>query len=212
MDPFNLKAEKANAISRYRRRQKLTTMLRFVELFFFLVMISRVSVQLPFGFRLSGEYFRRLTAIFFSPQFVFVLGNAIVVVLFVKSGWLSGQDAEKKATARVDFCKEYVENSLKNHNSDGLDADNRRGERKIYRSQSENLNREGGEKRRQELRRTATEACRNSTAAEACYPEDEMSNEEFRRTVEAFIARQQRFLREQELSGILRYSSTRMEN
>lgn len=48
-----------------------------------------------------------------------------------------------------------------------------------------------------ELRRSQTEMTRRSTKR----VEDEMSGEEFRQTVEAFIARQQRILREEELSN-----------
>jgi hypothetical protein len=43
------------------------------------------------------------------------------------------------------------------------------------------------------LRRSETEKVR-----EILYPQDKLSNEEFQRTIEAFIAKQMRFLREEE--------------
>ncbi|KAL6963846.1 hypothetical protein U1Q18_034852 [Sarracenia purpurea var. burkii] len=217
MDSFNivnLKVEKANAILRYRRLRKITALFRFVELSFFLVMISRFSVQLSFGFKHSGECFRGLVAPLFSPRFVFVIGNAIVIVLVLKSGWLSSRDSAGSKIG-TDFCEEYVKNSVKNQIVNGVENEYRRrensvmadtrkdGGRRIYRSQSEILNGEGGEKPHRQLSRSATERCRKSISAVTSYKEDEMSSEEFRRTVEAFIARQQRYLREEEFSAIV---------
>uniref|UniRef100_A0A5B6ZP64 Uncharacterized protein n=1 Tax=Davidia involucrata TaxID=16924 RepID=A0A5B6ZP64_DAVIN len=75
-------------------------------------------------------------------------------------------------------------------------------EKKIDRSHSEELKREHCEKARRELKRSVSESSRKSVndsekVAARSYMEDDMSSEEFRRTVEAFIARQQRFLREE---------------
>ncbi|KAJ8530192.1 hypothetical protein K7X08_037027 [Anisodus acutangulus] len=74
-------------------------------------------------------------------------------------------------------------------------------EKKLHRSHSDNftsLSRD--DIPRKELIRSATIGCRkviNTNNVKSI--EGEMSNEEFRRTVEAFIARQQRFLRAEEL-------------
>ncbi|XP_057494732.1 uncharacterized protein LOC130779883 [Actinidia eriantha] len=205
----NLKFDKANAILRYRRLRKITALFRFVEIFFLLIMICRFSVQLPFHLNFSGDYFRNLIAPLFSPRFVFVIGNAIIVTLFLKSGCLGNK-------TNTDFCEEYVENSVKNQIVHEIDTGyqikaekeveghcNYR-ERKIYRSRSENLIREGGKKLHPQLQRSATENSRKSAAVEVPdgRAEDEMSCEEFRRTVEAFIAKQQRSLREEEFSAI----------
>ncbi|KAK4424129.1 hypothetical protein Salat_1606300 [Sesamum alatum] len=219
MESFNfhdIKVEKANAISRYRRIQRITTLFRFVELFVFLIVVSRFSTQFALSLRLSGEYFRRISVALISPRFVFLVGNAIVIALFLKSGRFSGGDREKAA----DFYEEYVEKCRKNqqacskeeekkafdaHKSHGV----RHAEKTMHRSNSENLERSAqANGRRRELRRSMTEDCRKihdpepkaaAAAAGSCsYAEDEMSNDEFRRTVEAFIARQQKFLREEE--------------
>ncbi|KAK4382278.1 hypothetical protein Sango_2888200 [Sesamum angolense] len=160
------------------------------------------------------EYFRRISVAIISPRFVFLVGNAIVIALFLKSGRFSGGDGEKVA----DFYEEYVEKCRKNqkacsskeekkasdaHKSHGV----RHVEKTMHRSNSENLDRSAqANGRRRELRRSMTDDCRKiqdperktATAGSYSYAEEEMSNEEFRRTVEAFIARQQKFLREEE--------------
>lgn len=205
---LNLKVEKANAMLRYRRLRNLGTLLRFMELLVLLIMIFRFSVQLPFNPKLSGEYFRGLTVVLFSPGFVFVVGNAIIITLFLKSGWLSHREGTVNKSGN-DFCAEYVENSVVGTAAAMVDTHNY-AERKIHRSRSENLSRVGGgggggKKRRRQLRRSERERCWKSESEEAETPcaADEQSSEEFRRTVEAFIARHQRSLREEEFSAIL---------
>lgn len=199
---LNLKVEKANAMLRYRRLRNLGTLLRFMELLVLLIMIFRFSVQL------SGDYFRGLTVVLFSPGFVFVVGNAIIITLFLKSGWLSHREGTVNKSGN-DFCAEYVENSVVGTAAAMVDTHNY-AERKIHRSRSENLSRVGGgggggKKRRRQLRRSERERCWKSESEEAETPcaADEQSSEEFRRTVEAFIARHQRSLREEEFSAIL---------
>ncbi|KAF7126686.1 hypothetical protein RHSIM_Rhsim11G0179200 [Rhododendron simsii] len=203
----NLKIEKTKANLRYRR---ITALFRVVEFFVLLLMISRISFQFPCSFKFSSEFFRPL----FSPQFVFVIGNAIVVILVVKSGRLCSGNR-----VTTDFCEDYLENSVKNHIVHEIESENQKKEDKIIednvnygerrtieRTYSENLNRVGGqkEKMKRQLRRTMTEGRRKSTsAAVGSSPADKMSNEEFRRTVEDFIARQQKSLREEEFSAIV---------
>ncbi|CAL5197565.1 unnamed protein product [Lathyrus oleraceus] len=64
------------------------------------------------------------------------------------------------------------------------------------RSQSEKWKGEAGKmQRRKQLRRSETEKLRE-TARENLYPQDKLSNEEFQRAIDAFIAKQMRFLRE----------------
>ncbi|KAL2939212.1 Chitinase-like protein 3 [Bienertia sinuspersici] len=76
---------------------------------------------------------------------------------------------------------------------------------KIYhRSNSEKIiRREKVEKKCCGLRRSNTEIRSLKTCGcskEGHYPEDHMTNEEFQKTIEDFIAKQQRFLREEEFS------------
>ncbi|KAL0376162.1 UNVERIFIED_CONTAM: hypothetical protein Scaly_0733800 [Sesamum calycinum] len=171
MESFNfhdIRVEKSNAISRYRRIQRITTLFRFVELFVFLIVVSRFSTQFALSLRLSGEYFRRISVAIISPRFVFLVGNAIVIALFLKSGRFSGGDGEKVA----DFYEEYVEKCRKNqkacsskeekkasdaHKSHGV----RHVEKTMHRSNSENLDRSAqASGRRRELRRSMTDDCR----------------------------------------------------
>lgn len=206
MDSFNfdsIKMEKANAISKYRRAERITTLFRFVEVLVVLIVVSRFSfsTQLNFPAKFSGEYFRGISVALISPRFVFLVGNAIVLVLFFKSGRLSAKDGEGIA----DFYDEYVEKCRKNEEAKGFD------DYKVYRlcyDQSKKMSRSSSEKlgravvvgkeRRRELARSVTEGCRSQRKIAAAAAAEEMSNEEFRRTVEAFIARQQRFLREED--------------
>lgn len=199
MDSFNfhdIGVEKANAISRYQRIQRITTLFRFVELLVFLIIVSRISVdQFVSPFKLLGEYVRGISVTLISPQFVFLIGNAIVIVLFLKSGRFSATNGGKT----TDLYDEYVEKCQMNRERKALEAykfgvcnENK----KMRRSNSEKLDRRV--ERRRELTRSMTEGCRKSPDCERKLPAtDEMSNEEFRRAVEAFIARQQRFLREE---------------
>ncbi|KAA8536087.1 hypothetical protein F0562_028565 [Nyssa sinensis] len=189
MDSFNLskvKIEKANAILRF-------------------------SFQFPVAFKLSGEYFRGLSVALISPRFVFVVGNVIVIILFMKYGRFSSQDDSGNKSI-LDFCDEHVVSSEKNRNIHGEKSSEEdtimanmysSRDNKIYRSHSVKLKREICEKPRSELKRSVTEKCLKSVdyseklAAARSYSEDDMSGEEFRRTVEDFIARQQKFLREE---------------
>ncbi|KAL7118746.1 hypothetical protein ACP275_02G021100 [Erythranthe tilingii] len=213
----NVKSEKANAISRHRRTQKLTTLFRLVELFVFLVVVSRFSSQFAFSFNISGEYFRGISVTLISPRFVFLVGNTIIVILFLLSSSKGGEN-EKRPT---DFYDEYVEKCRNNNQQithskhvkksapEGCEIHN--AKKIISKSKSEiNLERRAavvvkGEESHRDLRRSMSQSCRKSVdcgrkkaAVAVAVVEDEMSGEEFRRTVEAFIARQQRVLREEE--------------
>lgn len=217
---------------RYKKRQRVTTLFRFIEFCIFFVIISRVSTQLPLNFKLSTEYFKGLGVTLISPLFVFVLGNAIVIILFLKSGQSSTEDGstnnvkmdeykQKCWMNKEAYCeqikkqsihvqKAYCEQSKKQRKQRIVVE--RQVEMKIHRSHSDNsLCLSHDEKKpRKKLTRSATVGCRkvintNSvkptmTMTTTSYPEDEMSNEEFRKTVENFIARQQRSLREEEFS------------
>ncbi|KAL2460122.1 hypothetical protein Adt_43542 [Abeliophyllum distichum] len=213
MDSLNIhgiKVEKANSIFRYGKLQKITTVFRFMELCVFLIILSRFSIQLPFAFKLSGEYFKGLCVTIIGPRFVFVIGNAIIIILFLKSGQLSAKDGEKNS--KIDVYEEYMENCRKNQQNNSYENKKQLNKRKIHRSQSENMERMYSEEPHRELRRSMTEKCRKSVnngkkPVAASRAKDEMSSEEFRHTVEAFIARQQRCLREEEedFSAVVSY-------
>ncbi|XP_057966208.1 uncharacterized protein LOC131156497 [Malania oleifera] len=225
MDSFtirNVKAEKANAILRYRRLQKLATLCRFIELCVFLIMVSRISSQLPVSVKLFGDYFRDLFVALLSPRFVFVVGNAIIIILFSKSGQFSTQDPAGNSieTGIIEKIMDSSEKGLrigkdeaKYRAKQGTGIEKRvstevhtcsaETKKNYRRNRSENLVLDHCKKSLHVLKRSETEKYQKSSdfgvkQVERSYSEDNMSNEEFRRTVEDFIARQQRLLREEE--------------
>ncbi|KAL2537677.1 uncharacterized protein Fot_19068 [Forsythia ovata] len=173
----------------------------------------------------TTKYFRGISVTLISPRFVFVLGNVILVVLLMQSGQFAAKDGHKNSY-KIDFYDEYIKNCGNNQQKQKLSSthDGRKvtsdanisRERKIHRTHSENLERQHQDvPNRHEFRRSITETCRKSVnhshnpryqtrklvfeskkQMNLSYAEDEMSSEEFRRTVEEFIARQQRNLRE----------------
>ncbi|CAI9104550.1 OLC1v1003246C1 [Oldenlandia corymbosa var. corymbosa] len=254
MDPLNLhniKVEKANAKLRYRRMKKITALFRLLELCIFFFIISRFTTQLPIAFKLSGEFFRGISVFAVSPRFVFIVGNVIVIILFLKSGQLSGKDGNFSGdgSSKPDLYEEYVKtceksrtvykeleskniitSSVKKQRKQSISVsreivhpesahiNSEEKKMKLRRSQSENPKtmalkpvKEEEEEEAEDniagrkLRRSVTVRYRESVNSDQGKPagvgsraEDQMSNEEFRRTVEAFIARQQRFLREED--------------
>ncbi|XP_011048131.1 PREDICTED: uncharacterized protein LOC105142274 [Populus euphratica] len=225
MDSFNItsiKIEKAKAIKKHRKIQKISSLFRLIEIGAVLALIARFSIQLPVAIKNSSEYFKDLTVILVSPWFVFVLGNMIVITLFAKSGQFSGQDSNRKNPS-TDLYDEFVEKSEKSQETHQYEAECREKQvtfveykvtedtstslerKKYHRSQSEKLERPDSSR---ELRRSATDKCRKTIdsakeSEKSSFPKDKMSNDEFRSTIEAFIARQKRFLIDEENSYIL---------
>ncbi|XP_015159779.1 uncharacterized protein [Solanum tuberosum] len=197
----NIKSEKANAMIRYKKRQRVTMLFRFIEFCIFFVVISRFSTQkLPEGFDVT----------FISPRFVFVLINAIVIILFFKSGQDGSMD-----NVKFDLYDEYMQKYSMNKEAyyeeskkQSIVAE-RRLEKRIHRSHSENsLCLPHDERKR--MMRSATVGCLKNIDTDTVkpttsYPEDGMSNVEFRKTIQAFIARQQRLLKEEELDILKKY-------
>ncbi|XP_008797554.2 uncharacterized protein LOC103712725 [Phoenix dactylifera] len=110
MDP--VKAEKETAMRRYRRLKKIAKLFRLLEVFAALLLLSWSSARLPAAARLSGDFLRRLAGVLLSPCFVFILGNTIILVLFVKSRQLSSStdgvggdihDQFLETRGRIDF-------------------------------------------------------------------------------------------------------------
>ncbi|XP_060217310.1 uncharacterized protein LOC132644722 [Lycium barbarum] len=231
----NIKVEKVNAVLRYKKCERVTTLFRFIELCIFIVIISRSSTQLPFTFKLSIEYFKGLGVTLISPRFVFVLGNVIVIILFLKSRQSSAKDGSTN-NVKIDLYDEYKHKCSMNKGSYCEQNKKQRKqiilveqpyceqirrsrkqsilvrrqlvEKKLHCSHSDsfttNMPKTHDEKPRKELIRSATIGYRKLIVTDSVKSaEGEMSNEEFRRTVEDFIARQQRFLREEEFSAVV---------
>ncbi|CAJ1973068.1 unnamed protein product [Sphenostylis stenocarpa] len=201
----------------HRYLRMIANVLRYVEVCVVLVLVSRLSINLPSTLKNSSEYFRNFMG---SPRFVFFLGNVIIITLFAQSGHFSNH-ASEKPSPEPDLYLEFLQNStikqkLIAHNNnrkakasvrveDGakgqkthptktetslevVKKDYRRCQSDIVTLEVEN------EKPTRLLQRCETEKVGKNVNS---YPEDGMSNDEFRRKVEAFIARQQ-MLRTQE--------------
>ncbi|KGN61815.1 uncharacterized protein LOC105434603 [Cucumis sativus] len=220
---YDIRTEKANAILKYRQFRKIANLFRFIELCLILIVISRFSSHLPTALKNSTEYFRCLSVTLISPRFVFLIGNAIVITLFAKSGQFSAKDPSKKSLV-ADLYEEFIKNSEKNNQKSPrteikhIDESRRKASisvekivnnpketRRYERSKSERMEVVPREKVDREMQRSETEKCKKMVELKEgrrnrSYLEDGMSNEEFRQTVEAFIARQQRLQREEELS------------
>ncbi|KAK4340353.1 hypothetical protein RND71_041815 [Anisodus tanguticus] len=221
----NIKLEKANAILRYKKHQRATMLFRFIEFCIFFVIISRFSTQLPLNFKLSTDYFKGLGVTLITPRFVFVLGNAIVIILYLISGQSSTKDSSTN-NVKIDLYEDYKQKCSINKETyceqckkqsilvEGayckqIKKQSILVEKKIRRIHSDNaISLSHDEKKpRKKMIRSATVGClkvidTNSvkpTTTTTSYPEDRMSSDEFRKTVDAFIARQQRLLREEEL-------------
>ncbi|KAL6346478.1 hypothetical protein AAG906_033274 [Vitis piasezkii] len=248
MDSFDfdsVKAEKANAMLKYRRLRNVTKLFRFAELFLVLILFFWIFTHLPFAIQISGEYFRKISTVIASHLFVFLFCNAIIVILLFKSSQFSDRNLPVH-NAETDIYEEFVkksENNRPNSRSEDLSlsqepevvvyedkqmicaantlrptcekvvptvTDSKRDSYvKVYRrSQSEKLNRDRSEKSRRILQRSDTEKCQQivisgDDPAKTWYPEDELSNEDFQRTIEAFIARELRFRRQESLAIVL---------
>ncbi|XP_035542219.1 uncharacterized protein LOC109014545 [Juglans regia] len=186
---YNIKVEKANAMQRHRQLQKIANLCRIIK---------NVAVNLA------------------SPRFVFVVGNVIVITLFVKSGQFSTPDSTTK-TSEFDLFEEFIKKSEKNQRVHS-DETRRLEEHSTYdskvkdyrrvQSYLQNSNRGFGEKSLPVPHRLETEKLRKSSyscdrSTKSSNTEDESSHEEFQRRVEAFIARQQKLRREEQYSIIL---------
>ncbi|XP_043710760.1 uncharacterized protein LOC122659718 [Telopea speciosissima] len=265
MDSFdvsNVKAEKVNAMLRYRRLRKIANLFRCLEVCVALILLSWFSTRLPIAVRISGQYFKEFCEVLVSPGFVFLVGNVIILTLFAKSGQFFAHGGLNPNTSATDnVYDEFVKNNNNsdNHTRQKSQSDNtplpslptqlpeeftyenkdtmyeEEGVRTLThsypdehmassdskiifrRTQSENLKlklkSEAKEKPHRGLRRSETERCwkvgreeekaSEEMASFSYTDEDNMSNEEFQRKVEAFIAKHQKFQREEESMDIV---------
>ncbi|XWS42091.1 hypothetical protein CRYUN_Cryun17cG0138900 [Craigia yunnanensis] len=227
----NVKPEKVKAMRRYNRLRSLTKVFRFLELLLALLFLAWTFERVPFAVKIFGEFVLKLRGVIASPLFVFLVCNVIIVTLFAKSGIFSAvnnadsklyeeiiKNAEnrsksesqeeivyqdKEIISEVNTCTPTCEEMEPESESDSdAKVDNPR----VYRrSMSEKLAvRKSEEEVKKELRRSETEKCRKiENIDEKLFPEDELSNEEFQRTIEDFIAKQLRFRREESMPIVL---------
>ncbi|RRT55602.1 hypothetical protein B296_00048314 [Ensete ventricosum] len=228
-----IQAEKETAMRRYRRLQKIGTLLRCFEAVAGLILVSWFSARLPAAARLSVDYLRRLAAVLLSPRFVFLLSNAIVLLLFAKSGHLSpspssssssssssaattasAPSSSSSSAAVGDLFEEFLESrglrfsfSLPPPQEEVVYEDKAVcvETRAFRKSRSQRTEQRRGPP--PELRRAETVVVGRKgdkfppTTTEASAEEVQAEDaEEFRRAVEAFIAKQTKFHREERMA------------
>ena len=265
IDFDSVKLEKANAMGRYHTLRKFANFLRVLEIFvtlFIMLLLSRVTDTV----KIFTDYLRELCVVLANPRFMFLIGNAIIVTLFVKSGHFSGVKSES-SNPEPDLYEDYVhqrENCRKvgskidsavtkvSHDDDFVkhSESQQKGfsginspipetseekqivcwenaphtvlpdsvttvikkvpEMKFYRrTKSETIRPEIAEKPSRALRRSETDKFQKKDYSDdgkspRILPTvEELSNEEFRRKVEAFIEKQQRLLREEYVAIVL---------
>jgi len=163
----------------------ITKTLRIIELCVALFFLTWFLTRLPLALRLSADCLR-------SPLFVFAVFNAIIAALLAQSRRFTQSHSDETVVAEAKH-RQIGDTCTDSHSGAATDHLDRR---KVYfRSLSEGEGEDGNKTGGRELRRSETEKAR-----EKSYPQDKLSNEEFRRTIEAFIAKQMRLLREESLA------------
>ncbi|KAK1301827.1 hypothetical protein QJS10_CPB12g00040 [Acorus calamus] len=208
---FNsVKAEKSTAMKRYRRIQKLRNLFRAAELLSAVVFFSWFSLRIPFAARIAGDYLRRLSSLLVSPRFVFLLGNAIVLTLFAKSGQIcSSTSASDAGGGDRDFYGEIVNSQQSAAPEEVVYHDKGVCEESVSpvpdRKQpyGRSMSEEGASA--DHLKEACSELGRKAEAEAKMEEEAEvgMSNEEFRRTIEAFIEKKQINFQREELMAVI---------
>ncbi|CAL0329250.1 unnamed protein product [Lupinus luteus] len=293
----DIQAEKNNVMLKQRKIRKIASLLRFLEVCVVLIFITRLlPLHLPVAFKNSSDYLRDFSVFMNSHCFIFLIGNAIIITLFVQSGHFSNLGS-KRNNIEPDIYQEIIHNNTKNEKTQGAEKflekqnieteDSAESEKQSFKTEdiiqrekqsiktkdsirneringdiekyqkyrrsypitkakyainnqridagnsecgkNQNMKTEEAsigmkvkgyrrceteilrhdqndkENQRRVLHRCETENIRKSILpaapeemVENSSPEDHMSNDEFRRTVEAFIAKQQRLLREEE--------------
>ncbi|KAK6125673.1 hypothetical protein DH2020_015562 [Rehmannia glutinosa] len=214
-----IQAKKSSLNSKISSLGEIKKLFRVVEIFLVLVSVTWASSRLPFAVKISGEYFRQLLNVVVSHLFVFLLSNVIVVTLFFKSRHLFPQQEFRNTGENMDFCQQLIIENI-----DGAGESSTQAEDVVYqdkqtilevtkvkvhrRSQSENGmsleedDRDCGKR----LRRSETE--RRRRVEEEVEMVDELSNEEFQRAIDEFIAKQIKFHQQEKLTIVLHDGST----
>ncbi|KAL5704700.1 hypothetical protein ACHQM5_023090 [Ranunculus cassubicifolius] len=224
----NIKREKAKAMMKYRRLRKLANFFRLFEVMLALLMFSWLSTRLPTVLEIFATFLKKLSVLVVSSRFVFLIGNAIIVTLFLKSGQLSASNSSKdEANIYEEFVKNSENRPPKIHSekeeivfqdkktvfqemSVPRDSPPRtprnlvresppntprsvHRDKKIYRrSQSDSVKCEIIENPEKMLRRSGTEISRDLENV-AVKVEEDISNEEFQRKIDEFLARHAKF-------------------
>ncbi|XP_020580828.1 uncharacterized protein LOC110024962 [Phalaenopsis equestris] len=213
-----METEKETAMWRFRRLLHIGRLLRFLELAGAIFVLSYSYSYIPPIARNSSAVLRGAVVVLISPTFVFLFGNAIVLVLFAKSGQITSTAEAPSALSDVDGSDEISSNltySTPPHLREDEEVVYEDKEvcveiRVCTQSRSEEFERT---KEEPKIRESKTEVSCDAekfsppplsppAAEDRAAAEAEEDAERFRRTVEEFIAKQQWFQRQESLSHI----------
>ncbi|KAK8933806.1 hypothetical protein KSP39_PZI015525 [Platanthera zijinensis] len=215
-------AEKETATRRFLMFQQIGHLLRCLEVAGALLLLSYSSSYVPAVARNSGEILRRAAAVLISPSFVFLLGNAIVLVLFAKSGQIVSSTESETAAGVSDtdgsgnICRDlsyppppHLKEAEEVVYEDKAMCVEIRASALI---ESEDLEAIGDETKILPTEKEIVVGDRENPPAQQMKARDRQDGEgdedaeQFRRTIEEFIAKQQRFQRQESLT-VVTYSA-----
>ncbi|KAL3505319.1 hypothetical protein ACH5RR_035160 [Cinchona calisaya] len=104
----NVKFEKEKAMARFNRFRKITKILQFLEVSVALLLISWSSTRIPGALKISGRCLFEVANYLFNPHIVFVIGNAIIVAVFVLC---RENNAGKENSGEGDIYDNYLRHS-----------------------------------------------------------------------------------------------------
>ncbi|KAJ8497911.1 hypothetical protein OPV22_008463 [Ensete ventricosum] len=184
-----IQAAKRRAVRRYRWLQRIGTLLRCLEASAALLLLSWSSARIPTGF------LRHLTSVLLSSHFVFLLGNAIVLLLLADSG---RQFPASPNSSSGDVYEEFLETRASRLSCPlpppPVEV--------VYEDKAVCVEMRGEQRSRSERVDPRREASPGLRGDKTQVTEEEISAdaEEFRRAVEAFIAKQTKFHLEERMA------------
>lgn len=104
----NVKYEKAKAMAMYNRFRKTMKLFQFLEVLVALMLISWSSTRLPGALKISGRILFEVANYLFNPHVVFLLGNVIIVAVFVLC---RGSGSGSENSGDDDLYDEYARHS-----------------------------------------------------------------------------------------------------
>ncbi|KAF8090488.1 hypothetical protein N665_0475s0023 [Sinapis alba] len=202
----HFKMEKPRGILNFQTIRSFTSLFRLIELILLLILISKLSFP---SVKLSTDIFRGAAEFLVSPRFVFFIGNAIVITLFaISRRYNSAHEPTSKTTEAVsnDLYHEFLHESEKKRSEvyETVKTEQPMKKRVSFeRSQSQKVSESstcGGKvmKRYESEKHLRICDTDKKVVVRAKRPEDRMTNEQFRTTIEAFIARQKRIQKDEE--------------
>ncbi|XP_030523694.1 uncharacterized protein LOC115736243 [Rhodamnia argentea] len=229
--------KRTTAFSSYFRFNVVLTAFRLLELGLALFFLLRVSTRVPLAVRLSYEYSFLLLGFVARPLFAFVLCNAIIVALLARAcRFCAHRPAEdgaveelyeeivkisesraRPALPPVREAEEVVYEDKEIISEVSTAARARGGDAGVFDFEEEVPEEDGDEEEEcrgvplppEAEKRRRTERSGGEPRESSCGSGDEeMSNEEFQRAIEAFIAKQLRFRREETSAIVLQEPPT----